>query len=845
LSAVTLQIEGDPPLSPVRLRGVERLGEPSTFELDVQGPSDDPVAPASVLRKAARVRFESATGERAVAGVVTRFVIIAGDHRHTRAYRLTLQSGLALLALRRPARTFQELSAPEIVEQVVREGGYSAFEKRLRGSHPKRRYVVQYQETGLAFVKRICEEHGLFFHFSPTEDGEAFVLEDDSTTTEEPYPRGIAVVSRTTESETRPIAHGLVRRTERAVGKVTLRDYTPDKPDLRLESTSELGLPEERALERYEAPGGFQSPEEGAVRAKLRLESLRATASLLTFETNALALSPGAGCTLAETTDHQGSLHAAGAYTVIATRTQWDATKGVLHATIEAIPRAIPFRLARVTPRPRIAGVQSAWVTGASGSEIHPDALGRVNLRFHWDLHGKSDHGSSLPVRVLQPHVSGPMILPRVGWEVFVMFEDGDPDRPYVLGRSYNQKQPPPLPLPANKTVTSIATDSSPGKGARSVIQMDDAAGREHLLFNAPFAKTHTVAGKSTEQILKNENMQVGANQQATISGSETISVDVGYMGGYGSRSVVVGGAQTQTAGGNFVSQVGSELDIVGGVLVEQAGNPVKGALQLAISSAISLVGTQGKKGMAIAAAMGAGRAALEGAKQGGLEGAGKAALGSVAGSAVGLIPGGEAIMASVMGSSRPMPWDHGRPDQGAAAPGGGAVGASGADGGPAGPGPGHRSVVAKSSYSELVGGTYTIGTPGPVSWVTAGGSTTIIKGSHLTQTASAGIKVGGGLVEQLGSLTIKAADLTRSVTGSMSSTIAGALKMSAGGPYSLSAKSVLTLRIGGSLTLTGSPVTFVCGASKIVAEPGSVSITAPSIQINGNTREAGALTHQ
>ena len=38
----------------------------------------------------------------------------------------------------------------------------------------------------------------------------------------------------------------------------------------------------------------------------------------------------------------------------------------------------------------------------------------------------------------------GSMLLPRVGWEVLVAFEDGDPDRPFILGRTYNAKQPPP-----------------------------------------------------------------------------------------------------------------------------------------------------------------------------------------------------------------------------------------------------------------------------------------------------------------------------------------------------------------------------------------------------------------
>ena len=60
MSGVTLSIDGDPPLVARRLRGVERLGEASTFELDVDGPADHPVSPSEVLRKAARITLDGA-----------------------------------------------------------------------------------------------------------------------------------------------------------------------------------------------------------------------------------------------------------------------------------------------------------------------------------------------------------------------------------------------------------------------------------------------------------------------------------------------------------------------------------------------------------------------------------------------------------------------------------------------------------------------------------------------------------------------------------------------------------------------------------------------------------------
>ena len=59
------------------------------------------------------------------------------------------------------------------------------------------------------------------------------------------------------------------------------------------------------------------------------------------------------------------------------------------------IPAALPYRPARTTLRPTIAGAQTATVVGPPGEEIFCDKYGRVKVQFHWDRDGKNDANSS------------------------------------------------------------------------------------------------------------------------------------------------------------------------------------------------------------------------------------------------------------------------------------------------------------------------------------------------------------------------------------------------------------------------------------------------------------------
>ena len=110
------------------------------------------------------------------------------------------------------------------------------------------------------------------------------------------------------------------------------------------------------------------------------------------------------------------------------------------------IPDGLHYRPQRTIRKPVIAGLQTAVVTGPPGEEIFVDKYGRVKVQFHWDREGKMNADSSCWLRVAQVWAGnswGAFFWPRIGHEVVVLFEEGDPDKPLIVGSVYNAKNMP------------------------------------------------------------------------------------------------------------------------------------------------------------------------------------------------------------------------------------------------------------------------------------------------------------------------------------------------------------------------------------------------------------------
>ncbi|ELQ6119097.1 type VI secretion system Vgr family protein [Cronobacter sakazakii] len=143
----------------LNFHGLEALSEPYEWRIEFTAPQSD-LAPEDVLLKYATLKMLSG---RVVYGVITRFEWLGTSADQT-LYAVTLASRLALLSLTRRCAVYQNLSVPELLEQILRAQGLEGpdFDFRLERSYPQRELITQWRETESgAFYARIHHEREL------------------------------------------------------------------------------------------------------------------------------------------------------------------------------------------------------------------------------------------------------------------------------------------------------------------------------------------------------------------------------------------------------------------------------------------------------------------------------------------------------------------------------------------------------------------------------------------------------------------------------------------------------------------------------------------------------------
>jgi type VI secretion system secreted protein VgrG len=546
-------------------------------------------------------------------------------HRHdTHLYRLRLRPRIHSLAYRVRSRIFQEQSIPDIFDAIIGEAGLpaDAFDLQLASSYAPREYVTQWKESELDFLLRWLEELGIHFFFQHGPDGHVMVLSDRGDA-HDPIPGNdtLTVSDFEWDVDERDGLRDVVFSQRAGFESYAGRDWNFMTPDSA--RAAEHGESGERY---YESPGRFVDEQEGAGLAVRRAEALVARQLELRGRSNCRRLesgklvvvdavgSPFAGTYLVTSTRHTFNDEGFGEGDTRDEHSDSDRdddergdsglrrSRASYRVDFDAVPEQVVFRPPRIRPWPRISGKESAVVTGPSGEEIHVDPMGRIKVHFYWDREGAIDDTASCWMRVQQLNTAGAMILPRVGWEVQVGFLNGDPDRPVVLQKLYNQEHMPPYPLPASLMKSTLQSSSSPGGGGTNEIDLDDQNGAQRFFVHAQKDYKRTVGHDAVEKVGVDATLQVGIDRTHKVGGAETISVGgaqgLSVTGVYAedniaNKTVTVGGLDSWGVGAvHTVTTEGARTDTIGAmmiVLAERVAETFNAAHTLTVGAAYAI----------------------------------------------------------------------------------------------------------------------------------------------------------------------------------------------------------------------------------------------------------------
>jgi type VI secretion system secreted protein VgrG len=530
----------------------EQLSQP--FEIDLEVLSEDfQISLADVLGQPLSIRLDLPEGAQRFFHAYCSQFSFAGQHRNYAIYRATLRPWLWFLSRTADCRIFQEMTVPDIVQEIFREHGFSDFENQLSETYREWEYCVQYRESDLNFVSRLMEHEGIYFYFTHEADKHTLVLADSYSShgffegyEETPY------YPPNSRRERDHVSEWEVSQTVQP-GVYVLTDFDFERPrtDLKTQNTVQQSHPMDD-FEVFDYPGTYMQSSDGEQYVKNRVEELAAQHERAVGEGNARGLAVGYLFALVKfPRDDQNReyLILSAEHTVkdFSYETQAKADSGVdYRGNWTVMPSSQPYRPPRVTPKPVVKGPQTAIVVGKEGEEIWTDEYGRVKVQFHWDRYGERNENSSCWVRVAQLWAGktwGAMHIPRIGQEVIVHFLEGDPDQPIIVGRVYNGDQMPPYALPDHQTQSGIKSRSTKeGDGETfNELRFEDKKDEEEIYFHAE--KNFVRVVENNDSLTVGFDKQDEGNQTIDIYNNRTVTIDQGnetFQVKTGNRDVII-----------------------------------------------------------------------------------------------------------------------------------------------------------------------------------------------------------------------------------------------------------------------------------------------------------------
>ncbi|EMX2468491.1 type VI secretion system tip protein VgrG, partial [Escherichia coli] len=491
-------------LDVLRYSAVESLSQPWRYDVVVTCSSAD-IACDALLLKPASFTFQTPVFDgtpalplRTVFGVVESFRRISASNDETR-YALTIVPRIALLNYTKGSEIYLNQSVTEVVEQVLRKHGLEGqdFEFRLSREYPPRELITRWRETDLEFIRRLLAEVGIYWRYEMDSRLEQdIVIFQDS---QQQYESGITLPLRNQAGMSDSGQESIwdIQTTCNVVsGSVVTRDYNYRealKPQDSAESIfSKEGITTGETYhyaEPFLTAGDAESPETGAYFARLRHERILNAQYRVSGHSSSPYLTPG------QVLETDGTLpDVVREGIVITTVRSRGSRKSRFTLTFEGIPysETVCWRPALLS-RPVISGSLPARIESHEKNDIyaHLDDQGRYRVKLDFDRNSTERGYAYLWLRLAKPCAGdtygfhSPLID---GTEVAIVFDGGDPDRPYIAYALHDSEHP-------DHVTSDNHTRNVWRTPANNKLRMEDKRQEEHIKLATEYGKTQLNMG--------------------------------------------------------------------------------------------------------------------------------------------------------------------------------------------------------------------------------------------------------------------------------------------------------------------------------------------------------------
>jgi uncharacterized protein involved in type VI secretion and phage assembly len=161
---------------------------------------------------------------------------------------------------------------------------------------------------------------------------------------------------------------------------------------------------------------------------------------------------------------------------------------------------------------------------------VDPEGLGRVKIALPWspDTAGARYETWARLATFMAGNNRGSWFIPDVDDEVLIVFEGGDPRRPYVIGSLWNGKDKPPESMDgAGKNFKKVLRSRNGVK-----LTMDDADGREQFIVETPGGQKLTLKdGPGAVEIVDSNGNSIKMEASGiTITASAKVTINASQV---------------------------------------------------------------------------------------------------------------------------------------------------------------------------------------------------------------------------------------------------------------------------------------------------------------------------